>query len=186
MTKYATIGSRIRAVRKQMGLTQQEFTEDLGISQTHISKIETGQENASDTLLKLISVKFNISYDWIINGRGGMYTLQAKKSNEINAVITEALKLQREGYNFNRSVFENIIFDLRDTCGDQEGEDWFAKISNVLDQYISVQDQIESNLESLIWDFPSQTYFNGFLNGFQLGFTMFQYMEERHSNNSNQ
>ena len=49
-----TIGERIKFVRKSNNRTQVQFARELGISQTHISKIEKGVEHPSEMLLLFI------------------------------------------------------------------------------------------------------------------------------------
>ena len=66
----STIGERIKEVRKQQKLNQTKFASELGISQNHVSNIENGNENPSTTLVKLISIKFNVSEEWIKDGIG--------------------------------------------------------------------------------------------------------------------
>lgn len=65
-----TIGERIKFVRKNNNLNQKDFSKRLGISQTHVSKIENNVENPSDTLLRLIALEFNVSTEWLEKGDG--------------------------------------------------------------------------------------------------------------------
>lgn len=60
-----TIGERIKEVRLRNSLTQEEFSKSLGISRPHLSKIEAGKENASDSVLRLISELYDVDYKWI-------------------------------------------------------------------------------------------------------------------------
>lgn len=54
-------GEAIKAIRQRYGLSQQEFGARLGVTHAHISKIESGKENPSETLLKLIKYEFKIN-----------------------------------------------------------------------------------------------------------------------------
>lgn len=67
-----TLGERVKFVRKNNELNQADFAKRLGISQTHVSKIEKNVENPSETLLKLISIEFGISEEWLKTGTGEM------------------------------------------------------------------------------------------------------------------
>lgn len=67
-----TLGERVKIVRKSNKLNQADFAKRLGISQTHVSKIEKNVENPSETLLKLISLEFGISEEWLKNDTGEM------------------------------------------------------------------------------------------------------------------
>lgn len=53
-------GESIKAIRQRYGLSQQEFGARLGVTHAHISKIESGKENPSETLLRLIKYEFKI------------------------------------------------------------------------------------------------------------------------------
>lgn len=55
-------GSQIKEMRKRAGLSQQEFGARLGVTHAHISKIESGKEKPSETLLRLIRYEFNTDF----------------------------------------------------------------------------------------------------------------------------
>lgn len=54
-------GAQIKEIRQKYGLSQQEFGSRLGVTHAHISKIESGKENPSETLLRLIRYEFSIN-----------------------------------------------------------------------------------------------------------------------------
>lgn len=66
------IGERIRAVRRALDLTQTEFGRRIGMKQNTIALIEGGR-NTSDQTLKAICREFNVSEDWLRDGRGEMF-----------------------------------------------------------------------------------------------------------------
>ncbi|AJW62999.1 HTH-type transcriptional regulator ImmR [Elizabethkingia miricola] len=59
------IGLRIKELRKEKKLTQVEFSNEIGIDNSQLSKIEQGK--IMPTLIQLMEIasKFNISLDWI-------------------------------------------------------------------------------------------------------------------------
>lgn len=61
-----TVGQKIKSIRKKMGLTQQEFSESICISQAHLSMIERDKENPSKAVIRLISILFNVDEAWIL------------------------------------------------------------------------------------------------------------------------
>ncbi len=89
------IGVRIRKARQFLGLTQAEFSSKLGISRSHISNIENGNESPSHSVVLLMGSIFPIDLDWLQSGEGQMI------SNEQNE---ELLK--------NKNDFENAIYKL--------------------------------------------------------------------------
>lgn len=71
-----TIGERLKIVRKSNNLNQNDFSKKLGISQTHVSKIENNVENPSNTLLRLIALEFNVPIEWLEKGEGNTDIIQ--------------------------------------------------------------------------------------------------------------
>lgn len=63
-----TIGDRIRQIRKSNALTQAQFSEKLCLSRPHITRIETNKENASSTVIRLMSILFKVDESWIKTG----------------------------------------------------------------------------------------------------------------------
>ena len=65
-----TVSDRIKQLRKGLKLNQSDFASMVGMSQTHISKIESGKDFASDKLLHVISAEFGVRYSWLKEGEG--------------------------------------------------------------------------------------------------------------------
>ena len=66
------MNERIKAIRKASGLTQSEFAERIGASRDKMASYETGRVVPSDTVLKLISREFSVSFAWLKTGEGPM------------------------------------------------------------------------------------------------------------------
>lgn len=65
-----TLGERIKSVRKNNKMNQTEFARSLGISQTHISKIEKNIEMPSETIILFIAFMYGVGYDWLKEEKG--------------------------------------------------------------------------------------------------------------------
>lgn len=63
-----TIGERIKSIRKSHSMTQTEFANKLCISRPHITNIENNKETPSRTVIRLISLLFKVSEEWILKG----------------------------------------------------------------------------------------------------------------------
>ncbi len=63
---------RIKAIRKERKLNQTEFGDRIGATQAMVTSYETGRVVPSDSILKLISKEFGISYLWLKTGKGEM------------------------------------------------------------------------------------------------------------------
>lgn len=70
------IGSRIKAVRKALGLNQTEFGNKLAVSQSTIAGYEVGCRLPPDAILRLICVTYNVDYKWLRDGEGSQYLQQ--------------------------------------------------------------------------------------------------------------
>ena len=70
-----TINERIRYLRKdELGLTQAEFAEKLGLKQGSFSSIESGNATVTDRTVKAICMVFNVREEWLRTGEGEMYS----------------------------------------------------------------------------------------------------------------
>ena len=65
-----TIGPRIRKLRKDHNLTQEQFGKATGYSKVHIHYIEAGKVTPSNAMLKRVSDAFHVSYEWLLTGEG--------------------------------------------------------------------------------------------------------------------
>ena len=63
---------RIKKIRKLHNLNQTEFGSRIGATQAMLTSYETGKVIPSDSILKLISKEFGISYAWLKTGDGPM------------------------------------------------------------------------------------------------------------------
>lgn len=66
-------GQRINELRKENGLTQKQFADELNLSTTTVASWEKEVKKPSFEVLILISEKFNVSLDWLC---------ETKKQNE--------------------------------------------------------------------------------------------------------
>lgn len=64
---------RVKALRKELGLTLEKFAEPLGVGKTSISKIELGQVNLTDQMAKAICREYSVNEEWLRNGTGEMF-----------------------------------------------------------------------------------------------------------------
>ena len=79
------IDKRLKELRKELGLTQQEFADRLGIKRNTIATYEAGKSKPSDSAAVLICNTFNVSMDWLRNGTGEMFA--PVSADELDAFI---------------------------------------------------------------------------------------------------
>lgn len=66
------LNGRIKALRKALNLTQQEFGDRIGIKRNSVALIENGR-NTSDQTIFSICREFNVSEEWLRTGKGEMF-----------------------------------------------------------------------------------------------------------------
>lgn len=74
------MNKRIKELRNELGMTLEEFGNELGFSRSSMSNIETGYRNVTDRLVKAIVNTFNVNEDWLRTGEGDMF-LETKESH---------------------------------------------------------------------------------------------------------
>lgn len=94
----ALIGYRIKYVRQYLHLTQKQFSETLGITASHISRLEHGIGNISIALVKLISKIYLVNDEWILTGNGEMINSQCvdEESAEYEQFIKELVDINNQ------------------------------------------------------------------------------------------
>ncbi len=113
------IKDRIKYIRKQLRLSQQNFGDKLGVGRDVISNIEQGRVDPKDYVINLICTTFEISESWLRNGTGEMFQTQDFFSLDEFAKQRELseldLKIIKAYLNLDPSVRENIIDVFKDT-----------------------------------------------------------------------
>lgn len=67
-----SLGERIRAVRKESGLTQVDFAKRLKIAGQSVSKLEKGENSPSAQTIAMICREFHVREEWLRTGEGPM------------------------------------------------------------------------------------------------------------------
>lgn len=65
--------NRIKQIRKELNLTQQEFADRVGVKRGGIANYEIGRNELSDAVISLICREFNINEIWLRTGNGEMF-----------------------------------------------------------------------------------------------------------------
>ena len=79
-------GRNVKKYRKQARLTQEQLSERLGVSQKHLSIIETGTQFASASLIGRISEELNVSPADLFGGSSDEVLEEIKKTR--NMIMT--------------------------------------------------------------------------------------------------
>ncbi len=74
------MNERIKAARKVLGLTMEQFGARIGMGKSSVSKIEKGANSTTDQTIKSICREFGVSEKWLRTGEGGMFDQSTESS----------------------------------------------------------------------------------------------------------
>ena len=66
---------KIKLIRETLGLSQEKFSEKMGMKQRTLSYIESGVYNINYKFLKHLISHYNVNIDWFFNDRGQMFEI---------------------------------------------------------------------------------------------------------------
>ena len=70
------MGGRIKLIRKELKLTQDQLAQRLGIGKAALSMIETGKCGLSTRNKNILVQDFNVNPDWLETGEGKMFSVE--------------------------------------------------------------------------------------------------------------
>lgn len=127
------MNGRIKLIRKTLGISQRDFGKKIGISDTAVSKLESGERNPSEQTLKSICREFNVDYFWLTEGADvDMFmklpnTLMEKLSERynLNKKSQMVLKTYLEAPDDEKEAIENFLTTLAENL-QKEGKELFS------------------------------------------------------------
>ncbi len=93
---------RIKKIRKEFDLTQQELADRLGIKRNTIATYESGRNIPIDAVISLICREFNVREEWLRTGEGEMF--KPKPSD-----ILDQLAYKYKLFNFEYVMIEKFL-----------------------------------------------------------------------------
>lgn len=88
------LADRFRALRNKVNLSQKDFAQTIGVSQSVIAEIERGSREPSRSVLVAIAEKYQISLDWLLLGVGSGDVAQRKDDPEVEALKKEIAEME--------------------------------------------------------------------------------------------
>lgn len=74
-----TLGERIKEVRTNKGLTQEQFSGKIGLSRNYVARIEIGERLPSDRTIKDICREFGVDELWLRTGIGEAFSVPTRE-----------------------------------------------------------------------------------------------------------
>jgi len=108
------IGNRIKEARKLYKVSQEVFAYSLGITQGHLSNIETGKAAPSKRLITSINTEWGIRIEWLMKGNGPIEEkIPPSDLSDIDRL--RELIIRQEATKLNpdfRSIWKNLKYEL--------------------------------------------------------------------------
>lgn len=98
------MNTRIKNLRKQLGLTQSEFGEKIGLKGNTITNYENNIRTPSDAVIYSICREFNVNEQWLRSGEGDMF-LRLSRNDEIAAYVARVMKDESAYYQQKMLLF---------------------------------------------------------------------------------
>lgn len=100
-----TLGERVKAIRKEKGLTQQEFGDLIGIKRNSVALIEGGRATSDQTVNSICRV-FNVREEWLRDGVGSMF--EAPEPEPLD-VLLKSREIPKEDLSVVKSVVRAFL-----------------------------------------------------------------------------
>lgn len=68
------MNQRLKKLRLELKLNQEQFGKKLGVTGTAISRLEKGERNITTQMIKSICREFNVNSLWLVEGKGEMFS----------------------------------------------------------------------------------------------------------------
>ena len=81
---------RLKELRTYEKLTQQGFSDKLGIQRSTYSKYELGTNEPTDAVINLICDRFHVNETWLRTGKGKMH-VELSRDDELQQLIDESM-----------------------------------------------------------------------------------------------
>ena len=87
------MNERIKQIRRELGLTQTEFAERIGLKQNSIALIESGKRNISDQAVLSICREYGVNEEWLRTGDGDKFIPES--NDELEALAKNIICLMQ-------------------------------------------------------------------------------------------
>ena len=102
------INQRIKLIRTELNISQNEFSKKIFISQSSLGEIETGVRKVNDRIIQLICSEFNVNKNWIKTGQGNMFDVE-KPDIKLSHLIEIYKQLEKPLQNYLLEQSESLL-----------------------------------------------------------------------------
>ena len=127
------MNERLKKLRKELDMTQQEFAEGIGIKRNTMATYESGRNEPIDAVISLICTKYNVNENWLRTGEGEMF-IEMSYDDEIAQFVGQVMG--EEDDSFKKRLISGLA--ALDDNGWKVLEDFLDSIQTKKDLFISV------------------------------------------------
>ena len=123
------MNERMNELRKKLKLSQEEFGNRLGVTGASISRLEKGERNITEQMIKAICREYNVDYIWLTTGEGEMFI--SYDDSDAMELVDRILSEENE---FTKTLFRTFLkLEARD----------IEALERILDMYIEQKKENE-------------------------------------------
>ena len=123
-----SVGGRIASLRKNLGMTQEEFANSICMSRSNLSNIEKDRFTITDRVIDTICAKFGVNEKWLRTGEGEMFP--KPDTDPLWGMLGEVLKEEKSS--FRRQLITALC---------QHEPDELAAIEKVIDKFLAEREK---------------------------------------------
>ena len=91
------MNERLKKLRKTLDMTQQEFSDKLGVKRNTVGQWEIGRNDPSDAIILSICREFNVSEEWLRTGKGEMF-IELSRNEEIAEFVGQLMSDEDDSF----------------------------------------------------------------------------------------
>ena len=152
---------RLRKLRRELDLTQQEFADRIGVKRSNISIYEIGKANPTDAVISLICKTFNVNEEWIRTGNGEMFRSDLRDELDLIAdkydlskkeklLIEAFMRARKEDRDVVLRIFQSAVDAMN--AGEDPEEKGLAAAEAAYEQAFGIQSEPGSHASSTTGD----------------------------------
>jgi transcriptional regulator with XRE-family HTH domain len=126
MTAANTPATRLRCLRKTLGLTQEQFAEKVGFSRPALANIELGNSSLTEANIRLICLTFGVRDAWLREGEGEMWESGWGPQGKQPAPEEPVIILDDDGNPLKLDADQQQVVEICQELWPDNREDWFA------------------------------------------------------------
>lgn len=105
------IGARVRTIREDQELSQEEFGKVLDVNKKTISLLENGHRKPGQNVLSILSHKYQVNLDWVNSGAGSKYRSKEANPKTADNMYAKIVALEMELAEV-RAMMEKLLAKL--------------------------------------------------------------------------